>query len=174
MGLFGKAAFKRGITAQELLALRFLIGSLIVACIQSARLGPRSLKINGRTLGLCFILGIGGYALFSSFYFMAIEGLSASVAVLLLYTFPIWVAIGAWIFLSEPIEKEKIWVIPLAFIGLIFLAWGEVRIAGLKYIVMGMLSAILYAVYILISRRYLKGEDPFTCVVYIQLFGHDI
>ena len=47
-------------------------------------------------LGKCAVLGVLGYAVFSSCFFEALNGLSASLTVLLLYTYPVIVALGAW------------------------------------------------------------------------------
>jgi DME family drug/metabolite transporter len=171
LGIFGKAAFARNITAGELLSLRFLTGSLLMAILQFFRFGRRGLMLGRTSFLLTIILGIGGYALFSSFYFQAIKGLSASIAVLLLYTFPLWVAIGAWIWLGESIPRSKLIIFPVTFLGLLALMWGNFEIQGFEYVLLGLLSAILYAGYILISRKYLQGSDPMTCVIYIQFFA---
>ncbi len=169
LGLFGKSAYAQGVSPLELLGLRFLTSGLILFAIIAVVYCPHFLKLSFRSFLLCNLLGIFGYALFSSFYFFAIKGLSISLAVLLLYTFPIWVAVGARIFLGEKIPKGRQFTIPVSMLGITFLVWGEFSINNYYSLAFGLGSAIFYAIYILISRKWLTQINPLVSVTYIQL-----
>ncbi len=169
LGIFGRAAYAQGISPLELLGLRFLTSGLILFLGLILIYGRQKIKLTWRNFSICIVLGVFGYALFSSFYFFAIQGLSVSLAVLLLYTFPIWVALGARLFLGERIPKSRIFTIPLAMLGIIFLLWGDFSIANYFSFAFGLGAAIFYAIYILISSRQLAKIDPLVSVVYIQI-----
>lgn len=86
LGVFGKEAYAHGFTPGELLSLRFLFGGGILAAYFMVS-GPRRLLIGRSNTLRCLLLGSFGYAIFSSCYFEALRGLSASLTVLLLYTY---------------------------------------------------------------------------------------
>lgn len=170
LGIFGKTAYEQGITPGELLSLRFLVGGLILLLFlfftnRSSLLAP------GRQLFAFAGLGVGGYAVFSSCYFTALQGLSASLTVLLLYTYPIIVSVGAWILFGEKIPKNRWLAIPLVCVGLLLLVWGEFQVENRVSLLYGIGSAVFYSAYILASSRLLKGVSPWVAVTYIQLFA---
>lgn len=168
LGIFGKAAYARGMAPGELLSLRFLLGGLILfTCLAALR--PRTLKLSGREFAVCTALGIGGYAVFSSCYFQALNGLSASLTVLLLYTYPVLVAAGAWIFFGEKIARDRWLALPLVMAGLVLLIWGDFQVFDPRAILFGLASAFFYALYILASSRWLKNTDSLAAAAYIQL-----
>lgn len=170
LGLFGKIAFARGLTPTEFLSLRFLLGGLMLVAFVAVT-HPRSLKLSLREILLCAMLGVFGYALFSSCFFQALRGLSASLTVLLLYTYPILVTAGAWVFFGESVPPNKWLSLPLAMLGLALLIWGEFQILDNSALAFGFAAAVFYAAYILVSSRSLKTTDPFAAVTYIQIFA---
>lgn len=169
LGVFGRWAFEKGITPPELLGHRFLLAACMLGILCSFKYGVQSLKVGWVKAARFLTLGILGYAVFSSFYFIAIQKLSITLAVLLLYTFPIWVTLGAWLFYKEKLNLVQALTIPLAFAGLILLIgtdWSVKQSTGLLY---GLGSAITYAIYILLSRMWLENQNAFVAVFFIQL-----
>lgn len=171
LGVFGRLAFKQGVTPQELLGLRFLLATVILGIICWIRFGKSSFKTSWLSIFHFAILGVSGYAVFSSFYFIAIQKLSITLAVLLLYTFPLWVTVGAWIFLKEHLSLKQFLTIPLAFIGLILLIGFDWDVKESQGLLFGLGAAVSYAIYILLSRNWLKAVNPWIAVFYIQLFS---
>jgi drug/metabolite transporter (DMT)-like permease len=168
LGIFGKMAYANGLSPGELLSLRFTFGGLMLL-VFLLMTRPQSLKLSNRELGVCAILGILGYAVFSSCYFQALKGLSASLTVLLLYTYPLIVAIGAWLCFSEKIAKDRWLALPLVMVGLVMLIWGDFQVLNPNAILFGLASAFFYSIYILVSSRFLKNTDALAAVTYIQL-----
>lgn len=171
LGVFGKLSLQRGVATDELLGLRFMLGGVLLGTALSLRSGPKRLALTWFQFVLCALLGIFGYALFSSLYFRAIQGLSIGLAVLLLYTFPVWVSIGGWIFLKERIPTSRLVLLPLTLFGMALLVMDRFKLGGLPFLLSGLGSGFFYAIYILISARLLKGVNPLTAVVYIQFFA---
>ena len=171
LGFFGKKATEYNIQAEELLGLRFLLGSFFIYCLLKIRDPSTTIKLPLKKVLFCLLMGVGGYALFSTFYFAAINGISASVAVLLLYTFPVWVLIGGWLFLGENIERQKLYIFPLIAFGLYLLSYSEIVIQSWWSFFLGAASGFLYAIYILLSRKYLQKEKILVYVIYIQFFA---
>lgn len=171
LGTFGRWAYEAGVAPQELLGLRFLLAAIFMAAFIGYRTGFKSLIVNQKAFFHCLVLGVLGYAVFSSFYFLAIQKLSITLAVLLLYTFPFWVVLGGWYFLKEKLSIQQVLIFPLAILGLVLLIGVDLEkydIAGLTF---GFGAAITYAIYILLSRGWLRNSDPYIAVFYIQLFA---
>jgi drug/metabolite transporter (DMT)-like permease len=167
LGVFGKAALRAGISSGENLSLRFLISAVALFL-----LNPRALRLDGKTIARCAFLGIAGYAVFSSLYFAALEGLSASLTVLLLYTYPVIVTVIARLVLKQPLHRRNAIALPVVMCGLVFLVSADLSAKDPRYVVFGIGAAVLYSVYILVSSRVLAaGTSPIASVAWIQLFA---
>lgn len=172
LGLFGKLAFRNGLSVGELLCYRFSMATLMMA-LGLALVSRRRLLIAKHQLFICAGLGIFGYAVFSSFYFAAIEGVSVAMAALLLYTYPVLVAVGARLFFKQRLTRAQLLALPLALVGLAVLLGRELSLedARLVPIACGLAAALCYSAYILVSSRYQGAIDPLTSAFYVMLFA---
>lgn len=170
LGLFGKRALEKSLTPFEFLAFRYLFASAMMGAIVAVRGRSLSALWQGRkTVAMSLLLGILGYAVFSSFYFLALERISASMTVILLYTYPVLVAAGGAIFYQERIPRSKLPAVPMAFLGLVALVWLDLGSGQPIGLIFGLLAAVFYSVYILLSSRWMKGADPMASTFWIQL-----
>ena len=108
LGFFGKSVFQNGVTPGELLSLRFTLAALVLWPAVWV-LHPREWRLPLTQIAACAALGYSGYALFSSCFFMALSGLSASLTVLMLYTYPVMVAGAAWILWAKSFREASGW-----------------------------------------------------------------
>lgn len=169
LGYFGKMAYKQNITPGELLSLRYLLSAVLTGLLVLIT-NPRSLiSLSLFEIITSVILGIFGYALFSSFYFMALTGLSASLTVLLLYTYPVMVVLFSRFFLKEEIGRRGLLALLLVTIGLVGLVWGEWSVSQPVFLFFGVGAAFFYAIYILLSRKYLSHTPAIPSSFYVQL-----
>jgi drug/metabolite transporter (DMT)-like permease len=167
LGIFGKRAYELGLTPGEFLALRFVLASIILAIYLAAR-NPSLFRIAPAALGKCALLGILGYAIFSSCFFYALNGLSASLTVLLLYTYPVIVSLSAWALFAEKPAKFELLALPLVMLGLALLVWGDMRVNSALSLLFGFSAAVFYSLYILASSHWLKGIHPLSTTLYIM------
>jgi drug/metabolite transporter (DMT)-like permease len=130
---------------------------------------PKIILIKIKDTLISLSLGIFGYALFSSLFFYALTGLSASLTVLLLYTYPIIVAIISRFFLKEHFTLATIISIIFVSIGMYMLVAGQWNISGILYLLSGLGAAFFYSLYIIYSRKYLSHIAPLTSSFYVQL-----
>lgn len=170
LGLFGKQAFSMGLSPFEFLSMRYLFAAVMTFGLVVVRnRSVRKVWLGPRTTAISLMLGVLGYAVFSSFYFLALSRISASMTVILLYTYPVLVAIGGAIFFKEHIPSSRVPAIPMAFLGMVFLVWQDFQIGQPIGLIFGLCSALFYSVYILLSSHWLKGVDPFASTFWIQL-----
>ncbi|HYX31682.1 MAG TPA: DMT family transporter [Oligoflexus sp.] len=170
LGILGKLLYQHGATAGELLALRFSFAALMLFAWHMIR-GPKRLLISWPQLLSCAVLGIFGYALFAWCFFAALGGLSASLSVLLLYTYPVMVTIGGRLLFQETIPIQKLWALPLVVAGTVALVWGEFSVDKASALILGLCAALFYSLYILLSSRLLRKVPADISVPYIQTFA---
>ncbi len=169
LGLFGKLAYQRNISPGELLALRYLLSAIITGALILFTSRKSFFSLSSFEIISSICLGIFGYALFSSLYFMALMRLSASLTVLLLYTYPIMVTLFSRFFLHEKMGKLGVVALLLVSVGIVGLVWGEWSASEPKYILAGLGSALFYALYIILSRKYLSEVAAIPSSFYVQL-----
>ena len=169
LGYFGKMAYKQNITPGELLSLRYFLSAIFTG-FYILSTNPQSLiKLSRFEIVSSLLLGVFGYALFSSFYFLALTGLSASLTVLLLYTYPVMVTLISRIFLKDKMGLKGLFALILASVGIIGLVWGEWSVSKPIYLLFGLSSAFFYALYIIVSRKYLSQTPAIPASFYVQL-----
>lgn len=166
LGIFARLAYQRGLNVGELLVWRFALASVILwlsLMIYKPRLIAMPLKQTLISLGL----GCLGYSVFSTLYFMSIQGISVSLAALLLFTFPIFVNLGAHFFLKEKLKPMQVFSLILSTIGIGILVWGPLFVNSIRYVFYGLGAAVAYSIYVLVSGRYQKGVAPISSTLYV-------
>ena len=165
MPLFAKMAYSAGTSIYTLLFLRFLAATAFMFLL----IFIRKLPLPSEKEILAFLLlGAFGYVGVSLCYFSALNYASASVVSLLEYTYPALVMIGSVVFLKEKVTALKIISLCLALAGaaLIIGMGSEANPLG---VILAILSAILYSVYILINSRIVKPGMGVQSSAFIML-----
>ncbi len=168
LGYFGKSLLGDGVSPFELLAVRFSVASIFMG-VWIFILQRKRITLSRQEFAICVGLGAFGYAVFASLFFFALKGLPASLTVLLLYTYPVMVSLGGVVFLKERLTRGDWIAIGSVMIGLYWIVGPEWQIRDPWLIGFGVLSALIYSAYILVSRRFLKDADPYQSAFFIQL-----
>ncbi|MFZ3230584.1 MAG: DMT family transporter [Pseudobdellovibrio sp.] len=166
LGIFARLAFQHGINVGELLVWRFVLASLIL-WISLLILKPRLVLLPIKQILISLALGCFGYSIFSTLYFMSIQGISVSLAALLLFTFPIFVNLGAHFFLNEKLKPLQLSSLILATLGITILVWGPLFVTSIKSVFYALAAAIAYSIYVLVSGKYQKGVQPLSSSLYV-------
>ena len=165
MPIFAKMAYAAGTSTYTLLFLRFLVATLFMFLLMIIRKMPLPSK---REMVSFLLLGALGYVGVSLCYFSALNYASASVVALLEYTYPAMVMIGSVLFLKEKLTAGKFVSLCLAMVGAAIII-GTDYAANLLGIVLAVLSALLYSVYILINSRVVKAGMGVQSSAFIML-----
>src|SRR3954452_2153211 len=155
MAIFGKLAYGAGAGVLELLAVRFVIATAVLAALAHHRGAtfPR-----GRALAAGLALGALAYALEAGLFFGAFSRMDASVAELVLYAYPGLVVLGAVLLGRERATRRKLGALALgtAGVALVLLA-GHGAHADALGALLALGAALGYTIYILtadtVSRR---------------------
>jgi drug/metabolite transporter (DMT)-like permease len=163
MGVFGKLAYDEGVTVGTLLSARFVLAAvlfwLILVC---ARGGIRELRsLSRRDLLIAVALGAMGYGAQAGAFFAALDRLDASLLALLVYTYPVLVAVASIAIGREPARRSTAVSLALASTGLVLVlagaAAGALDALGTA---LGLTAATVYTGYILISDGVTERVGP--------------
>lgn len=155
MAMFAKIAYAAGVTPSMLLALRFLLAVAFLAPIVWVR---RLSLPRGKVL-LGFALMGGLYTAQSQCYFTALTYASSGLVGLLLYVYPVLVTLLAVAFGWEKLDKRTFLLLLLAITGMVIMLGGNLQGQPIG-IVLGLLGAAIYAIYIVTGSRLTQGTDP--------------
>ena len=185
--IFIKLAFKEGIDATTLLALRMLIAFPFYVLILVYALKTRPEKaalFTRRDALMIFGLGFLGYYLASYLDFAGLFYISAQLERLTLFTYPVMVAILSWVFFKERITLNILASLVVSYIGVSFLFFNESpgnSLSGESHVVLvlhqtnidGVLgtglvaaAAFSFAAYVIFSKSFISrlGSLIFTSV----------
>ena len=165
LGVFGKLAYRLGITTPQLLSYRFALAAVLLwlaAMVIQQPIPPRR-----SLLGLA-IMGGAGYVGQSGSYFNALHFIPASTNALLLYTFPVVVTLLAALLFREALSWVKLAACALAFLGTLLVVEAQLHAAAPIGIVLGLGSAAFYSGYILYGSRLLPGLPPVSATAMIM------
>lgn len=167
LGIFGRLAYQSGLNIGELLTFRFTLATVILF-IGLLVFNPKLIRVSFKQIFISAALGVFGYAVFSTLYFKSIEGLSVPLAALLLFTFPIFVNLGAHFILQEKLSRKQTTSLVIACIGLGILLWGPLVANSLSSVVYALVAALSYSIYVLVSGRYQQNIQPLSASLYVM------
>ncbi len=114
--------------------------------------------------------GLFGVALFYVGYIYAVLRIGVALAVVLMYTAPGWVAIIAFLWLGETLNRWHILALSFMIVGVILISGAyTLKFSHLDLIgiALGLASGILYALYSVFQKIGLRHYSPWT----IQFYG---
>jgi drug/metabolite transporter (DMT)-like permease len=162
MTIFAKLAYRANVNVVTLLGLRYAIAAMVLGTICAvARRTSIVSNLGAREIGAAVLLGGALVAIQSAIFFTALTKLDASLAVLLLYTYPALVTLGALTLGRDQPNSRRIGGLLAASLGLVLVlaqaSSGSFTSAG---VTLALLAAAAYAVYLLLAEQLLRRADP--------------
>lgn len=165
LGILGRYAYAEGMDALTIMALRFSLAALVLLALLAARREPLP---RGRTLISLVGMGAIGYVAQTFCYLTALKYASPGLVALLLYLYPVFVAILSAIWLHEPVGRRKAFTLALALIGLTL----TVGPAGGQWLgaLLAISAAVIYSLYILVGARVMRQVSAIqsSAVIFIS------
>ena len=161
--------YSNGLNVDSVMFYRYGLAMILLAGIMLFQ--KMSFNIGRQKLLICALLGIifaiASISLFSSFYYM-----DAGVACTLLFIYPVLVAIIMSLFFKEQITIITVFSIIMVLMGIGLLYYGgEGMVLSIVGVLLVMLSAFAYAVYIVIVSKSGVNLPPITLTFFVMLFG---
>ncbi|MGE5593454.1 MAG: DMT family transporter [Betaproteobacteria bacterium] len=173
LGIFAKFTYMYDVDPVVLVSLRSSIAFLSLLAVTAVG-NPSRLRLERRDFWFFAVFGLVGVSLNYTLYFEALRRTTATTAVILLYTSPVYVTLGAAAFFGEHLTQAKVVALAVTFLGCFLVAGGyepkslALHPAGALF---GLGAAVTYASYTLFSKQALRKYSSWTSVLYAFGFG---
>ncbi|MFL5734736.1 MAG: DMT family transporter [Chloroflexia bacterium] len=151
------------------------LGGVLAIVMPVAGRGAGLLKVRVTDLPVFVTFGLLGVTAFYLLYIYAVALVGVAVAVVLLYTAPVFVALMAWRWLGEGFGARKVAALALTLIGgaLVARAYNPALLqVNLVGVLCGLGSAITYALYSILGKVSLgRGYHIATMSLYVYGIG---
>lgn len=173
LGFFGKILENYGLSS-EMIAFSRLFSGFAILFIGFLVFKPSVLKIDKKGIIGCLILGVVSQGFFNLTYFASIRLVGTFTAAVLVYFAPVFMfAIGV-LFYKEHFSKKKLVAVGICLIGCIYGATGgdfSVLSTNAAGLILGLISALTYALMPVLSKNVVTKYNPFTIIIYSFMFG---
>lgn len=172
ISLFIKTMSAYGLDAMQIATLRLIVAAACFTVFVLIK-DPKLLKFRLKDIWMFLGTGVVSVVLFNMTYFYTMIHSQASVAVVLLYTSPVFVMIISAILFKEKITFQKITALVMTFLGCVFVAGmigGEMNVRPF-ILFTGISAGLLYALYTIFGRFALEKYDTITVTAYTFIFG---
>lgn len=158
MASCARFAYQDGVDTLTLLALRFAIATVLLGASTVAR---RASFPRGRALATFVAMGVF-YAATAWAYFSALHYTASATVALVLYTFPILVALAAAVLRIDRFGINEVLALCVSSLGLYLVLGGSLQ--DLNWgAVLALAAALFYSCYILIGSRVAGSFDSVAC-----------
>ncbi len=170
IGIFTRNMNALGFDAMQITALRCLLNACMVGILILAT-DKGKFRVQKKDIGLFLANGIFSIYIFNFAYNKAITMISLSMAVVLLYTAPVFVMVISVLIFHEKFTAKKGVCLVLclggsALVSGLITGIGSVNVPGLLF---GLLAGIGYALYSIFTGIIVKKYHPFTNIFYTFL-----
>jgi drug/metabolite transporter (DMT)-like permease len=150
--ILGKVAYGAGVAVMPLLAWRYVVAAAFLLALERGPRPPLGERVRLWAIGSVFVVN-------SIAYFRALERIPASVTALVLYTYPVIVALLAALVGVERLTGRAVLAALGAFAGCALTARGAPADAPLSLsgVAWALVAALVYASYIVLSSRFGAG-----------------
>ncbi len=166
LGILGKFAYAAGLNLPSILALRFLGTAAMLwawLLLRDRWQVPLDQAIKATLLGAI------GYAVQATLYFSALLYTGAGITTLLLYTYPAFVTLLAWLFEGEAPDLYRKLALIVALIGCLLTADLSQSTAAPLGVIFGLGAGIWYSLYLMFGARLVKSVEPVVTSAYVSL-----
>lgn len=169
IGPLALLAFQQGLEPLEVAFWRAALGSLLFMLHVSIW---GQWRVGRNDLPAFIFFGLVCVGIFYGAFQKTVELGGASVAAVLLYTAPAWVALLAWMFLGETLGRLKILAVGMTLLGVLGVSLGSDGLSAFREgnwspaaVLYGLLSGLTYALYYIFGKRYLGRYSAATVML---------
>lgn len=160
MGFFGTKLFILNLSLGNMLFWRFLMATCwVFGGLLNTKNSLRAIIENQATLIKVLILGAISYSGSSAFYFMASKQIGTGLAMVIFFSFPVFVALFSWLLGSWRMNKIAAIALLAVILGLICLKGENQHALNIGGILFGIIAAMSYATYVYGSQYTIKNID---------------
>lgn len=162
-----KSSYDAGANALGVMTVRFSIATVLLLVARLVFGRKESWPDRRRTIELLAIGAVGITAV-SLTYFIAIDDIDTSLAIVLWYVYPIFVVAVSWVLFKKRPRKNVFIALPFTLAGIAITA-GQVSGGSGTAITLVMVSSFLFSFYILALDRASRGVGLITNVTVLSI-----
>ena len=165
MPIFARLAYSQGVGVDELLFIRFLFAFLIMGVV----LATSRLLTIPKIQDLLIMIGLGALAYFlqSTLYFTSLLYSPVAIVAVLLYTYPVFVTIGAFTLGWEKISRRLTAAFIISVMGLFLVANPFGNPIGFG-VFLSLGASVTYTIYILSGSKVLRRVRGYVAAFYVM------
>jgi len=154
VALFGKWIFLKNLPLYMILTWRFGGAAIVFALLSKIWQQPASFCRKEKRA--CFLLGLFCDLIQTTLFFLAVAEVGASIATLLLFTFPLFVFLLQQIIFKQQATPMQWLSLGMALLGVLLIVPTDQISLNIKGILCGLGTAITYAIYLCYGAHFTK------------------
>ena len=162
-----KSSYDAGANALGVMTVRFSIATVLLLVARLVFGRNESWPDRRRTIEL-LVIGAVGITAVSLTYFIAIDDIDTSLAIVLWYVYPIFVVAVSWVLFKKRPRRNVFIALPFTLAGIAITA-GQVSGGSGTAITLVMVSSFLFSFYILALDRASRGVGLITNVTVLSI-----
>ena len=162
-----KSSYEAGANALGVMTVRFSIATVLLLVARLVFGRNESWPDRRRTIEL-LVIGAVGITAVSLTYFIAIDDIDTSLAIVLWYVYPIFVVAVSWVLFKKRPRRNVFVALPFTLAGIAITA-GQVSGGSGTAITLVMVSSFLFSFYILALDRASRGVGLITNVTVLSI-----
>jgi drug/metabolite transporter (DMT)-like permease len=173
IGIVGRVAMEESVAPLSIAFWRAALGACWFA-LHARATGAAPLRARDR--GRAIALGVGGVAVMYLSYLSAVRTGGVALASILLYSAPLWVAVGGWLGWGERPQSRELIPLGLTLLGVAAVALasgkpGDTLSLNPRAVGWGLLSGVTYALYYLMGRPLFAHNTPSRVLAWALAVG---
>ena len=162
-----KSSYDAGANALGVMTVRFSVATVLLLVARLVFGRKESWPDRRRTIEL-LVIGAVGITAVSLTYFIAIDDIDTSLAIVLWYVYPIFVVAVSWVLFKKRPRRNVFVALPFTLAGIAITA-GQVSGGSGTAITLVMVSSFLFSFYILALDRASRGVGLITNVTVLSI-----
>jgi drug/metabolite transporter (DMT)-like permease len=162
-----KSSYDAGANALGVMTVRFSIATVLLFVARFV-FGRKESWPDRRRIVELLVIGAVGITAVSLTYFIAIDDIDTSLAIVLWYVYPVFVVAVSWVLFKKRPRKNVFIALPFTLAGIAVTA-GQVSGGSGTAITLVMVSSFLFSFYILALDRASRGVGLITNVTVLSL-----
>ncbi len=167
IGYFGVSITQHNLSINNMLFWRFLIACFAILVIILIR--KNSYKINYSHMLKSFIYGALFYSGGAAIYFYAAKYIGTGLSMTIFFIYPTIIILFNWLKTKQKLNKIYCIAIIFSLIGMLLLIDRNKFTFDLYGIILAIISAISYAIYIICSKQQLETLPPLISTLMVSL-----
>ena len=164
-------AYDAGAEPLQLMVWRFTTATVLLAGYLAVT-SRADLRVGRADLGRFALLSVGGYGIASLCFAFALWFIDASIAAILLYTYPAMVVLTERFLTGEKLTPSRLAAVAMTFVGcaLVIQPFGAQAAVDPRGVLLGLGAAVGYASFSILSQRLLHRRSRSSVMVYMLGF----